>query len=154
MELKSLFMLRATLKKAFESVHRETLWTIMKVYGIPEKLIEMVKITYEDNKCSVVDGTGVYEWLDIKSGVKQGCSMSGFLFLLIIDWVMRQTPYDNNTGILWKMTTKLDDLDFADDIALLSSTKETKNIQPEQISNINWAKIKCSKNQIYATKCQ
>ena len=49
--------------------------------------------------------------------------MSGFLFLLVIDWIMRRTVTGANTGIRWKLWSKLDDLDFADDIALTSSTK-------------------------------
>jgi hypothetical protein len=36
----------------------------------------------------------------------------------------KTTTANNNTGIRWKMTTKLDDLDFADDITLLSSSKD------------------------------
>ena len=34
---------------------------------------------------------GRTEWFEVKSGVKQGCDMSGFLFLLVIDWMMRRT---------------------------------------------------------------
>ena len=49
--------------------------------------------------------------------------MSGFLFLLVIDWIMRRTVTGANTGIRWKLWSKLHDLDFADDIALTSSTK-------------------------------
>jgi len=48
--------------------------------------------------------------------------MSGFLFLLVVDWLMRKATKSNNTGIRWKMTSKLEDLDFADDLALISST--------------------------------
>ena len=50
--------------------------------------------------------------------------MSGFLFLLVIDWVVRKSTAESNTEIRWNLTTKLDDVDYADDIALLSSTKE------------------------------
>ena len=49
--------------------------------------------------------------------------MSGFLFLIIMDWVMRRTVGNGENGIRWWFTSKLDDLDFADDIALISSTK-------------------------------
>ena len=45
------------------------------------------------------------------------------IFLLVLDWVMRRTVGDGNNGIRWKFTLKLDDLDFADDIVLLSSTR-------------------------------
>ena len=47
--------------------------------------------------------------------------MSGFLFLLSVDWVMNRTTEGRRTGIRWKLTSVLEDLDFADDIALLSS---------------------------------
>jgi len=48
--------------------------------------------------------------------------MSGFLFLLVVDWLMRKVTKNNNTGIRWKMTSKLEDLDFAGDLALISPT--------------------------------
>ena len=47
--------------------------------------------------------------------------MSGFLFLLVIDWAMSRATEGRRTGIQWKFTSVLQDLDFADDIALLSS---------------------------------
>ena len=34
-------------EKTFDSVHRESLWIIMKKYGIPEKLVRMVKLFYD-----------------------------------------------------------------------------------------------------------
>ena len=54
------------------------------------------------------------------SGVKQGCVMSGFIFVIVIDWVMRNT-LDKRRGLRWNLTTVLEDLDYADDIALLAS---------------------------------
>ena len=78
---------------------------------------------YDGSQCAVVEGTGQTDWFDVKSGVKQGCNMSGFLFLLVIDCIMRRTVTGANTGIRWKLWSKLDDLGFADDIALTSSTK-------------------------------
>ena len=61
-------------------------------------------------------------WFEVKSGVEQGCNMSWFLFLLVIDWVMRRTVVHAGTGIRWKMTIMLEDLDFTDDLARISST--------------------------------
>ncbi|KAK3764893.1 hypothetical protein RRG08_025414 [Elysia crispata] len=48
--------------------------------------------------------------------------MSALLFNLAIDWIMRQTTGDKNRGIRWNLFTNLEDLDFADDLALLSHT--------------------------------
>ena len=108
-------------EKAFDSVHREGLWKIMKAYGVPDKLIRMVKIMYEDFECSVLDEGEQTRWFKITTGVKQGCVMSGFLFLIAVDWVMRRTTEGQRNDIRWNFTSTLEDLDFADDIVLLSS---------------------------------
>ena len=72
----------------------------------------------------------------MKTGVKQGCVMSGFLFLLVIDWVMRETIRKNNTRLRWQMMSKLEDLDFADDIALLSSTHSQMQSKTNSMSGL------------------
>ena len=52
--------------------------------------------------------------------MKQGCILSPFLFCLGIDWVMKETALGEKSGIKWTFTETLDDLEFADDISLLS----------------------------------
>lgn len=48
--------------------------------------------------------------------------LSSLLFLVAIDWVMRESTSDKKNGIRWRMENKLDDLDYADDLCLISST--------------------------------
>ena len=91
------------------------------MYGIPEELIVLVKMMYNNFECAVLEEGEITEWFQVQSGVKQGCVMCGFLFLLAIDWVMSRATEGRRTGIRWKFTSVLEDLDFADDIALLSS---------------------------------
>jgi hypothetical protein len=50
--------------------------------------------------------------------------LSPFLFLLAIDYIMRESTEVKRNGIQWTMWQQLDDLDFADDIALISSTQQ------------------------------
>lgn len=42
-------------EKAFDSVHRESLWVIMAKYGITEKIVKMMRVFYDDFKCAVED---------------------------------------------------------------------------------------------------
>ncbi|KAL9967114.1 hypothetical protein ACROYT_G025283 [Oculina patagonica] len=107
-------------KKAFDSVRRDRLWNILKNYGIPVNFVNIIRELYDGSTCCVVERGQTSDWFPVESGVKQGCVMSGFLFNIIIDWIMQNT---NNArrGLRWKFTTVLEDLDYADDIALLSS---------------------------------
>ena len=56
----------------------------------------------------------------MSTGVRQGCLLSPLPFLVALDWVSCQALGDNETGIELTRLRKLEDLDFADDIVLLS----------------------------------
>lgn len=86
----TLYLFFIDFEKAFDSIHWESLWSILQFYGIPPKIIRMIKIFYDDFKCTVtVDWGERSNWFDIKTGVKQGCNMPGsVLFLIAMDWVM------------------------------------------------------------------
>ena len=47
-----------------------------------------------------------------------------FLFLTVTDWAMRRTVGRGENGIRWKFTSKLDDVDFPDDVLLISCAKQ------------------------------
>ena len=106
--------------KAFDCIIRERLWDIMRQYGIPDIFIRTFKALYHQSSSCVTECRRFSSWFEVKSGVRQGCPMSGFIFVLIMDWVMRHT---NNwrRGLRWKLTTVIEDLDYADDVALISS---------------------------------
>ena len=74
----------------------------------------------QDTSCKIAHAGQLSESLEVKTGVCQGCLLSPFLFLLVIDWIVKTTTTGRNNGIQWTPWMQLDDLDFADDLALLS----------------------------------
>src|ERR1700733_9396815 len=40
-------------QKAFDSIQRPTVWNILRQYGIPEKIIDIIKGKYKDSRCTV-----------------------------------------------------------------------------------------------------
>ena len=112
------------LEKAFDSIHRESLWKILRHYGVPAKLVQVIAMLYSDFKSQVICDSELTEAFNVSTGVKQGCILSPFLFILAMDWIMKNSTDGERRGIKWTMTmtatTTLEDLDFADDIALLS----------------------------------
>ena len=90
--------------------------------------------------------------LNIKSGVKQGCILSPFI--LFIDWLMTEITKDGNTCIRWTLTSILEDLDYADDIGLLSSRHKDMQEKMDKLTKtapqiglrLNAAKTKLKRN--------
>ena len=115
----SLYVNFVDYEKAFDSLNGETLWKISRHYGMPMKLVNMIKNSYERMSCRVIHGGQLTKNFEIRTGVRQGCLLSPFLFIIAIDWIMKTETKGKRNGIQWKMFTQLDDLDFADDLALI-----------------------------------
>ena len=124
-------------EKAFDSVDREVLWKLLRHYGIPDKYITLIQKTYEKCTCRVIHNGVLSELFEMLTGVRQGCLLSPFLFLLVIDWIMRRTTEKHQDGIQWTLTTRLEDLDFADDIALLSHNRRSMQSKLTRLAKIS-----------------
>ena len=116
-------------EKAFDSVHRATLWKLLRLYGIPQKIIRMTRALYKDFTYCVLHEGNLTLWFAVKTGVKQGCMLSPLLFLIALDWVLRETTSHQCTRIRWKSTSLLDDL------CLLSSSGVHLNEKTTRLSN-------------------
>ena len=110
--------------KAFDSVHRDSLWKILEYYGIPPKLVRLIKMFYDDYRCAVRQPGVNPEWFEVQSGVRQGCVISPFLFIIAVDYLMKLSQRNYKLGLRWNLTTRLNYLAYADDIALFA-TKHT-----------------------------
>ena len=96
------------------------MWKLLRHYGVPKKIISLIRCTFQDMSCKIAHTGQLSESFEAKTGVRQRCLLSPFLFLLVIDWIMKTTTTGRNNGIQWTLWMQLDDLDFADDLVLLS----------------------------------
>lgn len=78
------------LRKAYDSVDRETLWKVLQHYGIDGDLLDMIKLLYRNTRAAIRVGEGRTEEFSLKAGVKQGCVLSPLLFNIYLDFVVRQ----------------------------------------------------------------
>ena len=107
------------LKKAFDSIHRPSMWKILEFYGIPSKIIRILASLYEGSESCVRVGAEHTEWFNVDTGVVQGDSLSPVLFNIVLDFVMAKLRTIDG-GIEWVDGKLLKDLDYADDICLLA----------------------------------
>jgi len=142
-------------EKAFDSLDRESLWKLLRHYGVPQKITGLIQKMYEGMAGRVVHAGELSNSFEIRTGVRQGCLLSPFLFLIAIDFIMREATRGRKNGIQWSISTQLDDLDFADDIALLAHNHrqmQEKTDIIEQTSRNIGLKINKGKSKILRVK--
>ena len=101
-------------RAAFDSVDREMMYKIMKHYGLPQKVVNVIRNSYEGFKCCVRAEGEKGQMFDVKTGVHQGDVWSPILLGLVINYVLANSVQG---GI--DIGRCAADLDFADDVALL-----------------------------------
>ena len=109
------------LEKAYDSVWREGMWQIAEFYGIPTKIVQLLRSWYTDISSCVRLEESDGDWFPIRSGLRQGCVMSPSLFNLYMDAMMRKVTEGEAGGVMVG-SERVMDLDFADDVALLADT--------------------------------
>ena len=118
--------------KAFLTLFIEIImFQIPPAYGIPESIIRAIRLINEDSCAKVVTPDGDTHVFDILAGTFQGDTLVPFLFILVLDYSLRQA-YNNSspdTGILIEHKkgsmhpeVRICDSSYADDISLLNKT--------------------------------
>ena len=114
--------------KAFDSVNREKMFEILALYGNPPEIINAIKVLYSNTKSTILTPDGETKHFDILAGILQGDNLAPFLFIIVIDYIMRvSVDRIKECGLLYQPRKSscypalhITDADFADDIALLS----------------------------------
>ncbi|VDP41174.1 unnamed protein product [Schistosoma margrebowiei] len=133
----SLYINFIVCEKGFDSVDRRTLWKLLRHYGVPEKIVNIIRNSYDGLQCKVVHGGQLTDAFQVRTKVRHGCLLSLFLFLLVVDYTMRTSTSEGKHGILWTAQNQLDDLDFADDLALLTHTHEQMQMKTTCVAAIS-----------------
>ena len=128
------------LKKAYDSVPRDALWPLLIRYGLPLKMVNIIRHLHSNMEATVrIKGT-LSEPFKVDTGLKQGCVLAPFLFNMYFNQVMRDVlaGFQDGVEVRYKLdgklfrrygtklptSTMLCDLRFADDVMASSHTSE------------------------------
>ena len=116
-------------RKAFDTIHRGKMLKILRAYGIPEQLVKAIGGMYESTRAKIISPDGETELFDILAGVLQGDTLAPYLFVVVLDYALRMAIEGKEEELGFHLLKRrsrrigpetITDLDFADDIALLS----------------------------------
>ena len=120
-------------KKAFDSLNHETMFKILSAYGVPTRMLSAIKLCYQNLTAKVISPDGDTDIFKIHAGVMQGDTLAPFLFVTVLDFALRRAingkEEELGLTINKRQSRRLGaeticDLDFADDIVLMSDTVE------------------------------
>ena len=88
-------------RKAFDSIDRDSLWAVIRHYGVPQKIISLINMFYEPFECGVILRKGRYGlFRDAKRG-ETGMHALSSTFLILKDHVVRMANEGSQGGIQW-----------------------------------------------------
>ena len=139
----SLYMVFIDLSKAFDTVDRSTLWTLLRRYGCPETFVKIIQEFHGGMAGAVSIGGSTTDPFEISHGLKQGCVLAPTLFTLFLTALLSIVSEVLSTGVfirtrsdgkLFKLarlkastTTRelcIRELLFADDAAIVAHALE------------------------------
>ncbi|GBN59258.1 Retrovirus-related Pol polyprotein from type-1 retrotransposable element R2, partial [Araneus ventricosus] len=100
---------------AFGALPHQLIYSALSAAGTGSAFVSIIEDIYNDCSSKILSNDSATSLIPIKSGVKQGCPISGILFNLSIDHILRriQGPAPEHRVLA-----------FADDLCLLASSPE------------------------------
>jgi len=77
-------------KKACDSVRREVSYNILVEFGIPVKLVRLIKMCLNETYCRVRVGKYLSDTFAAKNSVKQGTALLPLLFSFALEYAIRR----------------------------------------------------------------
>jgi len=106
-------------EKAFDMIDWKFIEFALKKFNLPSYLIDWVNIIYNKNNESCIINNGwKSDFFSTSRGVKQGCSLSPYIFIICIEFLTKAIKYHDGIEGLDIGSFKSKILQFADDTCL------------------------------------
>jgi len=122
-----MFMVFLDWEKAFDRVIHDKLFQALAEMGLPLKYLDAIASLYHEPEFAVKIGGSSSSWKTQKRGIRQGCPLSPYLFIIVMHVLFEEVHDELNLT-----RARLDNLDFtelmyADDTAVVTNNVSGMN---------------------------
>ena len=118
-------------EKAFDKVDRNKMFEALERMSINKKIINVIKSLYKETQFKVEIEGDSSNWLKQETGIRQGCPLSPYLFIIVMTVMFEDIKEDPNLAInLIKHRVPgadFDEIMYADDTICISQDTKTMN---------------------------
>ena len=116
-------------RQAFDKVNIEALEVAMQRMGVPQSMVSFISHIYSSQLFQVKAAGHTSDILEAASGIRQGCPLSPYLFLIVRSMIFYDVDHQLTAegGMMpWVFSQQRHfyDLAYADDTALVARTAE------------------------------
>ena len=117
------------------------MFSVLRHYGIRQALVNAIEVLYTNSSSAVMVDGGISKPFDVSTGMLQGDVLAPFIFIILVDYLLGKA-YGPDSGVVTHprqsrryQAKLLNDLDFADDIALLESSipRAHNSLEPQML---------------------
>ncbi|CAI5529451.1 unnamed protein product [Closterium sp. Naga37s-1] len=116
------YMLLLDFRKAFDSVSRSFLFSVLREMGFPSRFVGWVEGLHKDTTTRLLINGWLGEAVAVNSGVRQGCPLAPYLFLCAVE-PLAQKAMRRKLGLCNKANQRLVYVGYADDTTLFLEGK-------------------------------
>lgn len=131
----NLTMILLDWEKAFDKIDQDRMLEALKRLCVPDRILKLIKLIYTKPMFRVVCGNNKSEYRQQKTGIRQGCPLSPYLFVLVMSVMFKDIKARLNTP---KQKEPIKGIEFAevlyaDDTLLFGTHTQNINILLKQI---------------------
>ena len=102
-------------EKAFDTIRWEVIYDALKLFNFGTKFINWVRVIYNGSQACVTNNGYSSEFFNLGRGVRQGCPLSAYLFITVVEMLAHKIRSSNNIKGIVIGNTEIKLVQMADD---------------------------------------
>ncbi|KAJ4761696.1 RNA-directed DNA polymerase (reverse transcriptase)-related family protein [Rhynchospora pubera] len=155
------FCFKCDLSKAFDRMKWGFIFKVLAVFGFPGEFIQWIKACVTMARFSILINGKADGFITPKRGLRQGCALSPYLFILCMDIFTRMLVYHEQRGFIRGLKLSpaaptLTSIMFADDLVIFSEASTQQALRVQEIINrfclLSGQMVGCDKSRIWFSR--
>ena len=109
----------ADFAKAFDSIDHDFIFKVLTYFNFGSSFINWIKLFYKDAQSCVINNGYMSDFFKVRRGVRQGCPLSPYLFILSIEILYKSVHRDASIKGITIYDKEIKNTAFADDATFM-----------------------------------